>query len=78
MEGATLQECASVNMVYPMRERDVILEFTLTPNSQFASKSKILGVFLKQLKLIMHYSGSHADEGLLGRGERRGSYRCMI
>ena len=36
-EGNVLQVCASVST--PMRERDVILEFTLTPYSQFASKT---------------------------------------
>ena len=39
-EGDTLEVCASV---YPMRERDVILMFTLTPDSMFASKCPRLG-----------------------------------
>ena len=38
-EGDIPQVCALVNAVLPMRERDVILEFTLTPYGQFASKS---------------------------------------
>ena len=38
-EGDTFEVCASVGAVYPMRERDVILEFALTPDSMFASKS---------------------------------------
>lgn len=37
LEGGTSQVCASVDM-FPVRERDVILMFTLIPNSQFASK----------------------------------------
>ena len=36
-EGNIFQVCASVST--PMRERDVILEFTLTPYGQFASKT---------------------------------------
>ena len=36
-EGDIFQVCASVST--PMRERDVILEFTLTPYGQFASKT---------------------------------------
>ena len=39
IEGAAFQVCASVNAVYPMHERDIILMFTLTPESEFASKS---------------------------------------
>ena len=35
--------CASVGAVYPMHERDVILMFTLTPDSMFASKCPRLG-----------------------------------
>ena len=46
-EGDVLQVCASVNAVLPMRERDVILEFTLTPYSQFASKSNCVQHFTK-------------------------------
>ena len=38
-EGATFQVCATVNAVYPMHEREIILMFTLTPESEFASKS---------------------------------------
>ena len=37
-EGDTFEVCASVGAVYPMRERDVTLMFTLTPDSMFASK----------------------------------------
>ena len=37
-EGDAFKVCASVDAVYPMRERDVILMFTLTPDSMFASK----------------------------------------
>ena len=57
-EGDALQVCASVNTVYPMRERDVILEFTLTSYSQFASKSNC--VFLEQLVIIAWlFTGFH-------------------
>ena len=42
-EGDTFEVCASVDAVYPMRERDVILMFTLTPDSMFASKCPRLG-----------------------------------
>ena len=38
-EDATVEVCASVNAVYPTRERDIALMFTLTPESMFASKS---------------------------------------
>ena len=38
-EGATVEVCASVNAVYPTHERDIVLMFTLTPESMFASKS---------------------------------------
>ena len=37
-EGDTFQVCASVN------EGDVILMFTLTPDSEFASKQSVLQV----------------------------------
>ena len=37
-EGDIFEVCASVGAVYPMHERDVILMFTLTPDSMFASK----------------------------------------
>ena len=37
VEDDILQVCASVST--PMRQRDVILEFTLTPYGQFASKT---------------------------------------
>ena len=47
-EGATFQVCATVNAVYPMHEREIILMFTLTPESEFASKSdspsRLLGI----------------------------------
>ena len=44
-EGDILQVCASVSI--PMRERDVILEFTLTPYGQFASKTNCVQHFTK-------------------------------
>jgi hypothetical protein len=53
MEGATLQVCASV---YPMHERDIILEFSLTPNSQFASKSKDFGGVLGAVTVVSRVS----------------------
>ena len=37
-EGDAFEVCASVGAVYPMHERDVILMFTLTPDTMFASK----------------------------------------
>ena len=45
VEGDVLQVCASVSA--PMRERDVILEFTLTPYGQFASKTNYVQYFIK-------------------------------
>ena len=44
-EGDVLQVCASVST--PMHERDVILEFTLIPYSQFASKTNCVQYFIK-------------------------------
>ena len=38
IEGTTFQVCATVSAVYPTHERDIILTFTLTPESDFASK----------------------------------------
>ena len=38
-EGATVEVCASVNAIYPTHERDIVLMFTLTPESEFASMS---------------------------------------
>ena len=49
-EGDVLQVCALVNAVLPMRERDVILEFTLTPYGQFASKTNIIVCSISQNK----------------------------
>ena len=42
-EGATVEVCASVNAVYPTHERDIVLMFTLTPESEFASESEYPG-----------------------------------
>ena len=54
-EGATFQVCATVNAVYPMHERDIILMFTLTPESEFSSKSdgpsRLLGIH----NIIVHH-----------------------
>ena len=38
IEGTTFQVCAAVSAVYPTHERDIILTFTLTPESDFTSK----------------------------------------
>ena len=38
IEGTTFQVCATVSAIYPTHERDIILTFTLTPESDFASK----------------------------------------
>ena len=42
-EANTFEVCASVGAVYLMHERDVIVMFTLTPDSMFASKCPRLG-----------------------------------